>query len=182
VKKCILTVALLTMLVAVVSAQTPKFGVGAFAGISVPVVQKDQASGSDFGFRARIKALPFLVVEPTLEFVKWGKPGVVQGVDLGIDGSKVTKFGIDVTLGGLPGAVGFKPFFVLGAASYKVKNSQTGFDESHLGYSGGMGFGIGIMTKIDIDVRATVVIIPTSGSGSKKAANIAAGLNYNFAL
>jgi hypothetical protein len=180
VKKGILTATLLFLLASTTSAQTPRFGVGAFVGVSVPIVQKDQGSGSDFGFRARVKALPFLVVEPNLEFVKWGKPGSVDGVDLGIDGSKVTSFGIDATLGGMMGISGVKPFFVVGAASYKVKNSQTGFDESHLGYSAGLGIGIGLVPTFDVDVRAKLVVIPTTGGGSKKAANIAGGLNYNF--
>ncbi len=179
-RKSVLTAILLFAVAQVAVGQVPRFGVGAFAGVSIPVVQSDQAKGSDFGFRVRLKALSFLVVEPNLEFVKWGKPGVVKGVDLGIDGSKVTSFGLDVTLGGLPGAVGFKPFALAGAASYKVKNDQTGFDESHLGYSVGVGFIIGLMAKIDLDVRSKLVIIPVTGGGSKKAANIAAGLDYNF--
>jgi|WetSurMetagenome_2_1015567.scaffolds.fasta_scaffold345939_2 hypothetical protein len=161
-------------------AQTPKFGAGVFGGVSIPVVQKDQASGTEFGLRLRAKVLSFLTAEPNLTFTKWGKPDPVEGITLGIDGSKVTAFGLDVTFGGLPGGSGFKPFMVLGAASYKVKNDATQYDQSKLGFSGGFGFAIGFVPMFDIDLRTKAVIIPTEGGGSKKAVSILGGLSYNF--
>ena len=180
-KKAVLWLACLVALASAVQAQTPgiKFGVGVFGGTNIPILQKDQKSGSEFGFRARIGLLPFLVAEPNISFVKWGKPDPVDGIDLGIDGSKVTSFGVDATLGFSPGAVGFKPFGVIGLASYKVKNDATQLDESKLGYSAGFGFGIGVLSKIDIDVRGMAIVIPWDG-GSKKAASLTAGLTYNF--
>jgi len=161
-------------------AQTPRLGAGVFGGISIPIVQKDQASGTEFGIRLRAKVLSFLTAEPNLTFTKWGKPDPIEGITLGIDGSKVTAIGLDATIGGLPGASGFKPFFVLGAASYKVKNDATQFDQSKLGYSGGFGFAIGFVPTIDIDVRSKLVIIPGEGGGSKKAVSVLGGLIYNF--
>jgi hypothetical protein len=161
-------------------AQTPvKFGAGAFAGLSIPIVQDDQKSGTVFGLRGRIKLIPVIVFEPNITFTKWGKPDPLEEIDLGIDGSKLTSFGIDATIGGLPGAVGFKPFLVVGAGSYKIKNDDTQFDMSKLGYQGGFGFLIGFVPKLDIDVRGTFLVIPIEG-GSKKAAMATAGLTWNF--
>src|SRR5512138_1352307 len=99
------TVVLVTLLLigAALSAQTPKIGVGAFGGLSIPVAQDDQASGTEFGFRARVK-LAFVTFEPNFTLSKWGQADPVDGITLP-DGSKVTAFGIDALLGGAPGVV-----------------------------------------------------------------------------
>ena len=173
------TAVLLLITSAALSAQTPKIGIGAFGGLNIPLVQDDQGSGKEFGFRGRLKFAIF-VVEPNVTFAKWGKPDPINGIDLGIDGSKVTSYGVDVALGGAPGVPGFKPFFVVGAASYKVKNDDTGFDESDIGYSGGIGFLIGVSPSFDIDVRGKAVVIPMEAGGSKKAVAATAGVTLNL--
>lgn len=169
----------LLLAVATVSAQTPKFGVGAFAGLSMPLAQDDQGSGTEFGFRGRLK-LSFVTVEPNFTIAKWGEGDLIAGVTAMPDGSKVTSFGVDALLGGAPGVPGFKPFFVIGAGSYKVKNDDTQFDESALGFSGGLGFLFGFSPKIDVDVRGKAIVIPMDGGGSKKALSVTAGLAMNF--
>ena len=170
---------ILLLAVATVSAQTPKFGVGAFAGFSLPVAQDDQGSGTEFGFRGRLK-LSFLTVEPNFTIAKWGEGDLISGVTAMPDGSKVTSFGIDALLGGAPGVPGFKPFFVIGAGSYKVKNDDTQFEETALGFSGGLGFLIGLSPKFDRDARGKAVVIPMEDGGSKKALSVTAGLAMNF--
>ncbi|PWB68531.1 hypothetical protein C3F09_11475 [candidate division GN15 bacterium] len=175
------TVVLLTLLLAAaaLSAQTPKIGLGGFGGLSIPVVQDDQASGTEFGIRARVK-LPIVTVEPNVSFAKWGKADPPEGITDMPDGSKVTSFGIDALLGGAPGVPGFKPFFVIGGASYKVKNDDTGYDESKLGFSAGLGVMLGLAAKLDLDVRGKAVVIPTDGGGSKKAVSVTAGVAVNL--
>ncbi|MCP4684167.1 MAG: porin family protein [bacterium] len=157
----------------------PKLGVGAWAGMSIPVIQDDQESGMVFGFMGRFKVLPFLVLEPGFSFAKWGAPETIEGIDFGIDGSKLTSIGINATLGGAPGVPGVKPFFVAGIASYKVKNDDTGYDESNLGWNAGLGIGYGISPSFDLDFRGLVVVAPQE-NGSKKALSITGGLNFNF--
>jgi hypothetical protein len=181
-KKTVLVLGCLALLATAVQAQAPamKFGVGVFAGLNIPVIQKDQKMGTEFGFRARIGLLPFLVAEPNVSFIKWGKPDAVEGLELGINGSKVTSFGLDVALGGAPGLPGFKPFGIVGIGSYKVKNDDTKFDETNMGYSAGVGFGVGIVPKIDIDVRGKAIVIPMGDGGSKKGISLTAGLGYCF--
>ena len=172
----VLVVMLALLLVgAALSAQTPKTGIGGFAGLSIPVAQDDQGSGTEFGFRGRLK-LSFVTVEPNFTIAQWGEGDATAGVD----GHKVTSFGVDALLGGAPGVPGFKPFFVIGAASYKVKNDVTQFDESALGLSAGLGFLIGVSPKFDLDVRGKGVVIPMDGGGSKKAVSITAGVAVNF--
>ncbi len=181
-RKAVLVIASLAVIVSSVSAQgpAPRFGVGAFGGLNIPILQADQKSGSEFGVRGRVALLSFFVLEPNVTFVKWGKPDPVQGVDLGIDGSKVTSVGLDATLGFAPGTVGIKPFGLVGIGSYKVKNDATGFDQSNVGYSVGFGFGIGVASKIDIDFRGEAIVMPQTDGGSKKAAALTAGLGYSF--
>jgi hypothetical protein len=82
-------------------------------------------------------------------------------------------------LGGGPGP-GLKPFFLAGFGSYKIKNDDTGFDESRMGYSGGIGLGIGLGPKFSLDGRGEVLVIPMDGGGSKKAVTGTAGVMMFF--
>ena len=174
-------VVLVTLLLigAALSAQTPKIGVGAFGGLSIPVAQDDQASGTEFGFRARVK-LAFITFEPNFTLSKWGQADPPVGITTMPDGSKVTAFGVDALLGGAPGVVGFKPYFVIGAASYKVKNDDTKFEETDFGFSGGLGVMLGLTPKFDVDVRGKAVVIPMEDGGSKKAISVIAGVAINL--
>ena len=176
-KKALVVFSALLLAAAATSGQEAKVGIGAFGGLNIPLVQDDQTNGTAYGIMARIKFLPFLNVEPNVMFGKWGEPDPVDGVDLGVDGSKITSFGVDAVLGGMPGVVGFKPYGVLGVGSYKIKNDDTGFDESGLGWSGGLGFGIGFSRKFDIDVRGKLIVAPQDG-GSKKALTVTGGVLY----
>lgn len=180
-KKMLIFIGILLFIVPIVHAQSISLGVGVFGGANIPIVQDDQANGSVFGFLLRVKALPFIVIEPNVAFGKWGKPGIVDDIDLGIDGSKITSYGIDATLGGLPGVPGVKPYFLGGIGVYKIKNDDTGYDESKMGYDVGVGIGIGVVPKIDIDFRGKLIIAPQEDS-SKKAFYITGGITYNFGL
>lgn len=169
-------------LVGAAQATTPtpiKLGIGAFGGVTIPIVQDDQSEGTVFGVRARFK-LSFIVLEPNATFSKFGDPGTIDGVDLGVEGSKLNSFGVDATLGGAPGLPGVKPFFIVGIGSYKMENEKTKFDESNIGYSGGLGIGIGLASKFDLDVRGVAIVIPQGDGGSKKSAAITGGLTFNF--
>ena len=176
-RKTALVAALLLLAVAA-SAQVPKLGAGVFGGLSIPLAQDDQASGTVFGLRGRLSLAGSLAVEGQIGFAKWGQADPVDGITLP-DGSKVTQLGVNGILGGGAGP-GFKPMFIVGFGSYKIKNDDTGYDESRMGYSGGLGFGIGLGPKFGLDVRAEALVIPLDGGGSKKAVNGTAGLMLYF--
>jgi len=180
-KKLLVLLILLIFLTPYIHGQGLKLGVGAFGGLNMPVVQDDQKTGSVFGFRARLQLLPFLSAEPNLTFGKWGKPDPVDDVELGIDGSKITSFGVDVLLGSMNSIKGFKPFGIIGVGIYKIKNDDTGYDESKPGFSGGLGFGIGLTPLLDFDICGRLIVAPQE-DGSKKALFITAGINYYFTL
>jgi hypothetical protein len=167
-------------------AQTgTKFGAGAFFGLSWPVVQEDQSRGTEYGFKVRYGVANMIVLEPFASFVKWGDPGEVDlliggTLDFGrLEGSKVTAFGLEATLGNLPGQMGVMPYFFAGIGSYKVENETTQYTCSKLGYSAGLGLGIGFSQQFSLDVRARAMIAPQD-QGSKKAVGVVAGINFNF--
>ena len=165
----------------VTNAQTPsigpKLGVGVFGGMTLPIVQDDQKSGTVFGFFGRLKLIPILVFEPNISFATYGDPDPISGVNLGSVGSKVTSFGIDAVLGAGPGAPGMTPFFFGGIGSYSIKNDDTDFDETAIGYSGGLGLGFNL-GMLDLNVRGRAIVIPLEDGGSKKSASATVGLSY----
>lgn len=161
------------------SQVAPKFGVGGYGGVSIPVLQDDQGNGSSLGFKIRYRLASVLVVEPNLNFDTWGSPDPVEGIDLGIDGSKVTSYGVDLVLGNAPGSMGISPYFVGGVASYKIENDDTNYDESNVGWSAGLGLGIGLTPKFGLDFRGKFLVAPQD-QGSKKGLSIVGGLNVNF--
>jgi len=167
------------MLVPVADAQGIRLGAGAFGGWNIPVAQDDQGDGTVFGVMGRIRILSIFVAEPNITFGKWGNPDVIRGIDLGIEGSKINSYGINATVGNLPGVVGVKPFAFAGGAIYSVKNDDTDYDESKLGWSFGLGMAYGVAPEFDIDVRGTAVIAPQE-EGSKKAVYITGGFTYYF--
>jgi hypothetical protein len=172
----------LLLTASICSAQTapgPKLGAGAFFGMSFPVLQEDQGNGTEFGLKGRFGLANTIVLEPFFASTSWGEPDPIDDFDLGIEGSKVTAFGIEASLGNLPGQMGVSPFFFAGIGSYKVKNDDTGFDESSMGYSGGLGVGIGLSPMFSLDLRGKFMVIPMN-DGSKKSIGVVAGVNFAF--
>lgn len=179
-KHLIRAVGLVLLAAVALSAQsTIKFGVGANAGLRIPIVQEDQGNGSVFGFKGRLKLLPMLAVEPNISFGKFGEGDVIDGIQP-LEGSKVTSYGVDVTLGSGFGGPGFKPYGLLGAAFYNVKRDIASQDVTDLGYAAGLGFEIGVTPVVAVDLRAKLHIVPIDGGGSKKSATLTGGLNYYF--
>ncbi len=173
----------LVLCASIVSAGPAKLGIGAFGGLNIPVVQDDQASGPVFGFKVRYQLIPILVIEPNISFTSYGAPDNDE-FDFDIDGSSVTAFGIDATLGNQVGKMGFKPYFVAGLGFYNQKNDEIDavFGEvgSKAGISAGFGFGIGFSPQIDVDVRGKAHVAGSEGDISKKSVSITGGLNYYF--
>ena len=97
--RSIFVVGMLLLLMAPAAfSQSPKLAVGASAGLEIPIVQDDQARGSIYGFRLRYQLLPSIAIEPNIYFSKYGDP-TSDVINLGIEGSEVTAFGIDAILG-----------------------------------------------------------------------------------
>lgn len=178
-KKALLLIGALVLVCPVLASAEVQFGLGAFGGMDVPIIQDDQASGTMFGFKARLKALPVIILEPTLHFSTYGEPDIEDLPNAGLDGSDVTFYGVDATLGA-PFAPKFSFYGIGGIGIYNVKRDQTDQDESTFGWSAGLGIGIGLGTNLALDFRGKLHVIPQEDGGSKKSATVTGGLNYHF--
>lgn len=178
-RKLLLLICVLALLSSSAIAGPMQFGVGAFGGLNIPIAQFDQSSGTAFGFKVILKPLPLVEIEPNMTIGKFGDPGTVEGVDMGITGSKINSYGVDFLLGALPSGPLFRFYGLLGVASYSIKNDDTGYDHSKMGMSGGIGLGFGITSKISLDCRSKLVVAPQE-EGSKKALHLLCGINYFF--
>ncbi len=176
----LIILALVLMLCSNMWAEGPSFGVGVSGGVDIPLIQQDQGSGSVFGIKGRFKPVSMIGLEPNLNFTKFGTP-VVAGLNTtGLEGSKITAFGVDATLGGGMGGPGFKPYLLFGAGTFKTKNDVTKADVSTFGWTAGLGFELGVTPAIGLGVRSKLVILPQDGGGSKKSAALTGGINYYF--
>ncbi len=180
-KKAALAMALLLLLCSSVSAQGVRFGLGAFGGLDYPIGQDDQSQGTVFGLRGKVSFIPIITFEPKIAFTSFGEPED-DVLALGLDGSKVTAYGVDAVIGAPFGGKGFAMFGVVGAGFYKYKRDQTSQDDTNLGWSAGLGFSIGFMPMISADVRGMGHVVSYDDGGSKKSVSVTAGLNYFFGM
>jgi opacity protein-like surface antigen len=182
-KRTVCMMLALAALATPVMSQGIKLGVGVNGGLDIPVLQDDQKQGTIFGFRGRVNLIPLITVEPNLMFTSYGDPDLddpdYEGITADLDGSKITSYGVDGTIGTGFGMPGFQPFGIAGIGMYKVKNDQTGEDDSNFGWSAGLGFGLGITPQIGADIRGKAVVIPIEGA-SKKSIVATVGLYYYF--
>ncbi len=178
-KRIIGCLAVALLLVSTARAEGFSFGVGASFGPTFPIIQEDQGSGTSFGLHARIPLVSFITLEPNIGFVSFGEPDAIDGVDLGVTGSSITHFGVNGILGSVVGKRGVSPFLHWGFGSFKVENDDTGYEETELGWLGGIGVLIGFSPQIGLDIRGNAIVAPQS-AGSKKAVSVTGGLTYNF--
>jgi hypothetical protein len=158
------------------AAGATSVGLGAFGGPSIPIIQDDNGSGTQFGVRVPVTLLPLVTVEPY--YVK----GTGDSKDQEVDGQTFTRSGIDVsgfganlllTFGGK-----FQMYPYAGIGSYKL--SRTGSeDQTNTAYTFGLGFGLSPMAKISIHVRGELAAA-VEGAVSRKWANATVGVSYNI--
>lgn len=185
----ILTLLLLGLSVGSAQATIERAGVGVFGGLSVPVLQDVNASsfspsdafgksGSQFGLRVPVKAIPVFTLEPFFAKSSYSdRTDTFAGISYTRDGFKETAFGLNAILGHVDGStVKFFPFVGLG----KYKLTRTGSDDiSEAGYDFGLGLGIQAMQKASVQIRGEFTMIKT-GDTSRKFAGATVGLNYSL--
>ena len=97
-KRSSLLIAVALVLVAG-AAQAASVGLGVFGGLSVPIVQPDQSSGSTFGVRVPIHVVPMIAVEPFYASTALGDKNVTLGpVTIPNAGADVTTYGVNAML------------------------------------------------------------------------------------
>lgn len=166
-----LSVAVLALSAGVASAAS--IGVGAFAGMSIPIVQEDVSQGTQFGLRFPVKLVPLVTVEP------YFASGALGDKDVEIGGLTYTREGFDATAFGLNamltmgGPVQFYPFVGLGS----TKLERSGADDSFTTYNAGLGLGVSPMPKLTLHLRGEMQVV-ADGEASRKFGNITLGASY----
>ncbi|MFH1374819.1 MAG: outer membrane beta-barrel protein [bacterium] len=181
-----LVLLILILMAQPVAAGNMQLGLGTAIGMDFPVVQEDQSQGMIFGFRGRVKLMKAVALEPNVHFTSFGEPKEKLIKDY-IDGSKVTAYGVDATLGAPFGAEGVKPYGLFGIGFYNSSQKTVDGDEvrepsTDLGWSAGFGVEAGVAQSVSLDFRAKLVVVSSEGGASKKAASLIGGLNYYFGL
>jgi hypothetical protein len=171
----ILTAALAVLALCAGRAGAAEIGVGAFGGVSIPVLNDLSKQGTQFGARVPVNLLPLLTVEP---FFATSSLGDAEETFVGIsytrDGGKVTGFGANALL--TFGSPAFRLFPIVGIGSYKTE--RDGAEElTDIGYNFGLGVGFSPIPKLSVSVRGELNMIVTDET-SQKAANVTVGASY----
>jgi hypothetical protein len=171
-----LLILLFLLMLGVMPASAAHFGLGAYGGTNIPIIQEDQSAGTTFGLKAKISLVPGIALEPNINFAKFGEATFEFGTR---PGSKMNSYGIDACLGSGLGTIGFKMYGLLGFGYYSI-NRDYDEDIKKMGWSTGLGFEVGFTESLGVDVRGKLNVVGTEGGGSKKAAAVTGGLNYYF--
>jgi hypothetical protein len=149
-------------------------GVGAFGGMSYPVLQDNAGTGSQFGLRVPFTLAPLVTVEG------YYASSALGDVDETIAGQTYTRSGPDVTTYGLNGilnfggAYRFYPFAGFGSSTIKQASTE---DLTETNFNFGVGFGFTLMPKLSLDLRGELNSVLT-GDTSRKFGNLTVGVSY----
>ena len=166
-------VALVALVLTAGVAHAASLGVGVFGGASAPVLQDDQAQGTLYGFRAPVKLVPLIAVEPYYSSTQLGDKKLDIGpTTLTREGSDITAYGLNAMLT-MGGPLSFYPFAGLGEATFK----RTGQDEQFKTYQLGFGLGISPFPKLSLDLRGEVEAA-VDKDVSRKMVNVTVGASY----
>ncbi len=188
-KRSIIT-AMLALVLGTGTAQAKEIGVGVgvFGGVSWPMLQDVSVSsfspsdafgesGSQFGIRVPVTAIPVFTLEPYYASSSYGdRSEIFAGIPYSREGFDGTSFGVNAILGKVDdGRVNFYPYVGLG--SYSLE--RTGEEIDGIGYNFGLGLGISVASKISLQIRGEFDMVPT-GDTSRKFGNATLGLNYGL--
>lgn len=166
-----LTLVLLATSAGVASAGS--IGLGAFAGMSIPLLQEDVSQGAMFGLRVPVKLVPLVTAEPYYASSSLGdKDETIGGLSYTREGFDETAFGLNAMLT-MGGPVQFYPFVGLG----QTKLERSGSDLSLTTYNFGLGLGFVPMPKVSVHVRGELQMA-VDGEASRKFGNVTLGASY----
>jgi len=165
--------------------------VGAYGGMTIPVVNDEAELGPLFGLQARLSFFQFLAIGAHYHNANYGNPeqtffeGTPQEFTGSKDGGAVNAFSGDLYLGRV-GGQGFNFFLVGSIGSFSW--SRDAGDITKALYAAGLGFEIILPFNLGIEGRGTIEVIPyggdelgnASGDGSYKNATWFIGANYHF--
>ena len=146
----LIAAALVLACVSALPARAGSISLGAFGGMTYPVLQSDVGNGTLYGVRAPVKLVPFLTVEPYWATSSLGDK--VVGTPLG----NITNHGFDETAYGAsvmlatPGPLSFYPIGSVGKTTIKIGGTSNAFTT----YGGGIGLGVSAVPKVTLNLRA----------------------------
>jgi len=172
-----LLLALLALAMTAGTAAAADIGIGAFGGVSIPVLNDLSKQGSQFGVRVPVNLIPLLTVEPFFSTSSLGDAEETFGaISYTRDGGKVTGFGANALF--TFGSPVFRLFPIVGIGSYKIERDGAE-DITDVGYNFGLGLGFSPIPKLAVNVRGELNMVVTDET-SQKAANVTAGVSYSL--
>ncbi|TMQ58407.1 MAG: porin family protein [Candidatus Eisenbacteria bacterium] len=188
--KRIFALTLLGLVVAGGAAQAGPVGVsiGVFGGLTIPVLQDVStssfspgdafgATGSQFGIRVPVRAIPVITFEPYYAKSSYkDRDETIGGITYTREGFDGKSFGLNAILG-RPDGSGFHFFPYIGLG--KTKLERTGEEINKTGYNFGLGLGLSPAAKISVQARGEFAMVAT-GDTSRKFTNATLGLTYSL--
>ena len=153
-------------------------GVGAYGGLSYPIVQDDAGNGAVYGLRVPVRVLPMITVEPYwLSGEMDEAEEEIGGITYTRDGFDHSGIGVNAMLGRV-GGPGFSFYPFVGIGSHKLERDGTP-EIKETAYNVGLGFGISPTPKVSLHVRGELNMIVT-GDTSRKFGHATVGLHYDL--
>jgi len=173
-----LAVLALALTAGIAQAGPVGIGIGAYGGVSFPILQDDVSQGPVYGVRVPLKVVPMITVEPYYLTSHLGDgEQTIAGVKYRRDGFDHTGFGVNALLGSALGlGLGFHPY--AGIGSHKLERAGTP-EIKETAYNFGLGMGINAAAKISVQLRGELNMVVT-GDTSRKFANATVGLTYSL--
>jgi hypothetical protein len=169
----------LALVAGVASAAPIGLGIGAYGGLSFPIVQDDVGDGSVFGVRVPIRLVPMITIEPYWLSAKMDDAEEdIGGITYTRDGFDHTGIGANAILGHIGGTGGFSFYPFVGIGSHKLTREGTP-EIKETAYNIGLGFGITPTPKVSLQIRGELNMVKT-GDTSRKFGNATVGLNYDL--
>jgi opacity protein-like surface antigen len=173
--KRIVVLAALALLLVPCASRAGGVGAGVFGGLSIPIVQDDNAQGPLFGIRVPVKLVPLLTVEPYFGSTNGGEAEQdIGGITYTRDGWDWKAFGANAMLT-LGGPVSFYPFVGIGKSTLSRDGSA---DLEMTGFNFGLGLGFSPMPKLSVHVRAEGTNLNDEDKG-RVFANATVGVSYD---
>jgi hypothetical protein len=161
------------------AADATGIGVAAFGGASIPIVQEDSDTGTQFGLRVPVHLARFVTLEPYYARTALGDVhATFDGIEYQRSGFDIDEFGINLLLGssGVAGALPVYPYAGIGSHSLSRDGSA---DVTEVGYEVGLGVGFAVAHGIGIDLRGGFDFVVT-GASTRKAANVNLAVSYKL--
>lgn len=165
-----------------------RVGVGAFYGLSAPVLQDVDASsfspgdalgetGSEWGVRVPIKVIPVVTIEPYYAQSSYDdNTQTFNNLSYSREGWDRKAIGANFLFANTL-ATGFKFYPYVGIGSTKLERTDEKL--SDFTWNFGLGMGFSFNEKISLHVRSQLDLMVTDET-SRKFGDVTAGLQYNF--